>query len=350
MRRLLFLLVAAFSAVVLGLLFAGAWLRSELESPYYSGAAEGTFVNIPAGSSTNEVARLLANAKILHTELPFRVYMRFTGNSRRIQAGEYRFSEPATPRHVAQRLVHGDVYFRSVTIPEGLTARETVELLAEKGLGNRAELEQALLRTDWIRDLDPGAKNLEGYLFPETYRFGHKAGPEDVIHAMVQQFRSRYSRIAAQSPAHARLSVPQIVILASLIEKEVKDPAEGPLVASVLANRLERKIPLACDATIIYAMKLAGTYRGRLGKADLQMASPYNSYLHNGLPPGPIANPGARSIRDALNPAETDYLYYVSRNDGTHQFSTNYTSHINAVNRYQKSLAVRRISQGKSAR
>jgi UPF0755 protein len=146
------------------------------------------------------------------------------------------------------------------------------------------------------------------------------------------------------------LSIPQIVILASLIEKEVKDPEEGPLVASVLINRLEREIPLACDATIIYAMKLARTYRGRLGKADLQMASPYNSYLHKGLPPGPIANPGARSIRDALNPAETDYLYYVSRNDGTHEFSANYASHINAVNRYQKSLAVRRISRGKTAR
>ncbi len=349
MRRLIFFLVAASSAALLCLFLAGAWFRSELESPYYGGTAEGTFVNIPAGSSTNEVVRLLVNAKILHTELPFTLYMRYTGNSRRIRAGEYRFSEPATPRRIAQRLVHGDVYFRSVTIPEGLTARETVELLAGKGLGNFAELERALMRTDWIRDLDPGAKNLEGYLFPETYRFGRGDGPEDVIRTMVEQFRERYARIAAQSPGQARLSVPRIVVLASLIEKEVKDPGEGRLVSSVLINRLERKIPLACDATIIYAMKLAGTYRGRLGKADLQMESPYNSYLHAGLPPGPIANPGARSIRDALNPAQTDYLYYVSRNDGTHQFSTDYRSHLNAVNRYQKSLAFRRTSRGKPA-
>jgi UPF0755 protein len=243
---------------------------------------------------------------------------------------------------VAQRLIHGDVSFRSVTVPEGLTAHETIELLAKSGLGNSEELEQLLLRTDLIHDLDPKAQSLEGFLFPETYRFSRKADCETVIKAMVHQFRIRIGKITAQYPIHQGWTIGQIVILASMIEKEVKRPEEGPLVASVLMNRLERRIPLACDATIIYAMKLAGTYQGRLGKADLAMQSPYNSYINGNLPPGPICSPGEPSLHAALNPAQTDYLYYVSRNDGTHQFSRDLASHQHAVERFQKSGAARR--------
>jgi UPF0755 protein len=258
---------------------------------------------------------------------------------RRIQAGEYLFSEASTPRQVARKLIRGEVYFRSVTVPEGLTARETVQLLAREGLGNLEKMERALLNAEWIRDLSPGAGNLEGYLFPETYRFGRKVESEAILRTMVDQFRKKFAAIAAETPGRNGLSVPETVILASMIEKEVRRTEEGPLVASVLVNRLERNMPLACDATIVYAMKLAGIYQGRLGKDDLKMESPYNSYLHAGLPPGPIANPGAAAIRAALHPAESDYLYYVSRNDGTHQFSTNYGSHVRAVNRFQKPLA-----------
>ena len=340
MRRLVLFIVLF---AIAGLAAVGFWLRSELETPYYGAQDTETYIDVPRGANTSEIADLLVNAGILHRRLPFRLYLRFTGMGRRIQAGEYRFSEVATPGQIIQRLVRGDVYYRSVTVPEGLTAEETIELLAKNGLGNPAELEQALLKTNWIHDLDPKAKNLEGYLFPETYRFGRKADSETIIKSMVDQFRIRIARLLSSSPPDTGWNVSRIVILASMIEKEVKKPEEGPLVASVLINRLRKGIPPACDATIIYAMKLAGIYKGRLRKADLAMESPYNSYLHQGLPPGPICNPGEGSLRAALNPADTDYYYYVSRNDGTHQFSKDLQSHLNAVNRFQKSLSWKKV-------
>jgi UPF0755 protein len=326
--------------VIAGLAALGIRLRLELDTPYYGQSAE-TFVDIPHGANTTEIADLLTGAKVLHKRLPFIIYLRYRGLGRHIQAGEYRFFRAATPKQIAERLVRGDVYFHTITIPEGLTAHETIELLAKNGLGNPVEMEQALQNTHWISDLDPGAKNLEGYLFPETYRFGRRADSETIIKTMVQQFRKRLAKILAQYPPNPGWDIRRIVILASMIEKEVKEPEEGPLVASVLINRLEKGIPLACDATIIYALKSAGTYDGNLHKADLGIASPYNSYLHPNLPPGPISNPGAGSLRAALNPAKTDYFYYVSRNDGTHEFSKDLRSHLRAVYRFQKSIAWR---------
>jgi len=179
-------------------------------------------------------------------------------------------------------------------------------------------------------------------LFPETYRFRRNTDSETILNTMVHEFRAKLEKILPLNPLPVGWSVPQTVILASMIEKEVKSPEEGPLVASVLVNRLAARMPLACDATIIYAMKLAGAYEGRLGKADLAMESPYNTYRHPKLPPGPICNPGSASLRSALRPAKTDFYYYVSRNDGTHQFSKDFASHLSAVNRYQKPLAAKR--------
>lgn len=312
------------------------WLQRELEMPYFNASGE-TYIDIPRGAKPREVTDLLVKNGILHSRIPFIVYLRTANLGRQIQAGEYRFSNPATPEQVARRLIRGDVYFRSVTVPEGLTAGETIELLAKNGLGKPAEFHKALLQTNWIVDIYPKARTLEGFLFPETYRFGRKDDPEKIIRAMVNQFRSKLARILEQTPQSSGLSVSKAIILASMIEKEVKKPEERPLVASVYINRLKMGMPLACDSTIIYALKSAGVYNGNIRKADLAMESPYNSYLHPDLPPGPIANPGAASLRAALNPANTDYLYYVSRNDGTHQFSKNYQSHLGAVARYQKS-------------
>jgi UPF0755 protein len=338
-------MLAVFSVAAV-LLIAGLasviWILSELDTPYYGAQPGEVFLEIPRHAGTNQVASILASSGILRQRLPFILYLRYTNLGRHIQAGEYRFAEPATPKQVVQRLIHGDVSFRSVTVPEGLTAHETVELLVKSGLGKPEELEQLLLKTDLIRDLNPKARNLEGYLFPETYRFSRKVDPETVIRKMVHQFRIRMDKIIAQYPIRDDWTVERIVILASMIEKEVKQADEGPIVASVLVNRLERKMPLACDATIIYAMKLAGTYEGRLGRADMVMQSPYNSYLNGNLPPGPICSPGELSLRAALNPARTDYLYYVSRNDGTHQFSRDLASHQHAVERFQKSPYARR--------
>jgi len=324
------------------LVAAGVWLFSELETPYYRGAGKEVFVDIPRGASAARIADLLADAGVLKRRLPFRVYVRYAGIERSFQAGEYRFSEAASPREIARRLARGDVFYYSVTVPEGLTARETVELLAASGLGNPAGLERALLNTGWIRDLDPSARNLEGYLFPETYRFRRHADPDTIVKAMVDQFRAKIAGALGRDPMPDGWDIPRIVTLASMIEKEVQRREEGPLVASVYVNRLARRMPLGCDATIIYAMKLAGAYRGRLGKADLRMESPYNSYIHPGLPPGPICNPGMDALRAAIKPASSGFYYYVSRNDGTHQFSENYADHVRAVNVFQKPLARRR--------
>jgi UPF0755 protein len=320
-QRLIKIIVAiAILSVTIGLAASAIWFWSELRKPYYGARAPEIYVDIARGMNTNQIAHLLVGSGILRSRLPFVVYLRYTGMGSHIQAGEYRFSGTATPKQVAQRLIRGDVYFRSVTVPEGLTARETVKLLAQNGLGNPDELEEALLRTDWVQDLDPKAGSLEGYLFPETYRFSRKSNSVMIIKTMVDQFRLEWAGILKAYPLRPGWNAAQVVILASMVEKEAKKVEEGPIVASVLANRLGKKIPLSCDATII--------------DAD----SPYNTYIHLNLPPSPICNPGANSIRAALNPAKTDYLYYVARNDGTHQFSKDLSSHIDAVNRYQKSL------------
>jgi UPF0755 protein len=342
LRPLLRKLLIAALFVVAALAAVGIWFFSELRTPYYQNRQPETFVDIPRGAKASEAAVLLARSGIIRTRLPLMLYLRIAKRGRRIQAGEYRFFQASTPKQIADRLIRGDVYFRAITIPEGLTAEETIELVAKNGLGNRAEMEQAFLKTDWIRDIDPTAQNLEGYLFPETYHFKRKADSETIIKIMVNQFRSKLAKTLEAYPLPPGWNVSKIVILASMIEKEVKKPEEGPLVASVYFNRLEKKMSLDCDATIIYALKLAGDYKGRLRKADLGIASPYNTYLHYGLPPGPICNPGVSSIRAALNPARTDYFYYVSRNDGTHQFSKDYGSHVRAVDRYQKSVLSQR--------
>ncbi len=336
------LIIPLISLILVFLLAAGVsgfWFYKELTTPYYGTQTSEVFIIITPGTTTSEMADLLVQKGILHTQLPFTVYLRWTSKERRLQAGEYRFNAAATPTDIAKRLIRGDVYFRSITIPEGLTAQETIELLAENGFGNLGEMRKALLHTDWIQKLDPQAQNLEGYLFPETYHFSRSANSAYIIKTMVEQFQFRFVKITGEYSLPNGWSTAQIVTLASLIEKEASKSEERPLVASVLTNRLKKKIPLACDPTIIYALKLAGRKDNNIRKADLSMQSPYNTYIHSGLPPTPIANPGEDSLRAALNPAQTEYFYYVSRNDGTHHFSKDYRSHLRAVAKYQKSPA-----------
>jgi UPF0755 protein len=328
-------LILAGLAVVTCAAFA-FWVRAELLAPYFAGASEGTFVNIPRGADTRAIADALADAGVLQHSLPFYLYVRWTGSGRHLQAGEYQFNTPATPTQVLDRIIRGDIYFVAVTVPEGLTAHETLEIVAGSGVGSLPEMTSLLARTDWLHDLDPGAASLEGYLFPETYHFTRAARSEEIVKSMVGQFRTRYEKLARRFPPGPGWNAHRIVTLASLIEKESGKETERPLVASVFFNRLERGIPLACDPTIIYALKAAGRYDGNIRKADLSLDSPYNTYVHPGLPPGPIANPGAASLEAAIHPANTDYLYFVSRNDGTHQFSSDYRAHSMAVLRYQK--------------
>jgi UPF0755 protein len=311
------------------------WLRFELTSAYYDGGTE-VFVEIPRGASPGTIAESLRSARVVRHAWPLILYLRWTGLSRKLRAGEYRFSAPARPGEIVLRLVQGDVYYRTITIPEGLTAGETVSLISLRGLAPERELAALLYKVDWISDLDPHATSLEGYLFPETYRFPRRVAAEEILKKMVAQFRSRIAPILAQRGLPPDRTLPQMITLASMIEKEARTDEERLLVSSVLHNRLRIGMPLACDPTIIYALKLMGKYDGNLHKADLSLRSPYNTYLNAGLPPGPIANPGVASLKAAFAPATSEYLYYVSRNDGTHVFSRDYRSHQAAVERFQK--------------
>jgi UPF0755 protein len=311
------------------------WIRIELATPYLGPAAE-VFVDIPRGAGAGGIADALTGAGVLRHKLPFMIYVRWTGSGGYLRAGEYRFAEPARTAQIVRRLVQGDVYSRSLTIPEGLTARETAALMARNGFGMESELSALLVRTDWISDLDPKAASLEGYLFPETYRFSRHATPEEMLKTMIAQFRQRTSATLSEGHLPPGWNLPAIVTLASMIEKEARIEPERALVSSVLANRIRLKMPLDCDATIIYALKQAGVYDGNLRRQDMRLSSPYNTYLHTGLPPGPIANPSLASLQAALEPAQTDYLYYVSRNDGTHVFSKDLRAHLLAVDRFQR--------------
>ncbi len=333
MRRWLFRFLL--SLLVVGGIGAW-WLRNELDTPYLEGENPKVFVELPRGANSERIARLLEEAGVLHDRIPFMIYLRWTGMGRRLKAGEYLFDSPATPPQVAAKLERGDVFYYAITIPEGLTAQETVAQIAESGLSTLTELEQALSRTEWIQDLDSDARSLEGYLFPETYRVSRHAAADQILKMMVDRFREVFRGLQQKHPVPYGWSIHKVIILASIIEKEVKSDAERDLVASVLSNRLRIGMPLACDPTIIYALKLAGKYDGNIRKPDLQTSSPYNTYINPGLPPGPISNPGEDSLRAALAPADTDYLYFVARNDGTHEFSTDLKTHERAVYRFQK--------------
>ena len=224
-----------------------------------------------------------------------------------IRAGEYRFDHPAPLAEVYARLIRGDVYTRTVIIPEGESIFEIAVRLEQAGLGDRQRFVEAATReAGLVTDLDPGAKSLEGYLFPDTYRFARKASPAQILGTMVRRFRAMAAQIGLKGNVH------RVVTLASLVERESWQGAERPLVASVFENRLAKKMPLMTDPAVIYGLELEGRWRGAIYKSDLKLDTPYNTYLHPGLPPGPVANPGLRSLRAAMAPATTNYLYFVA--------------------------------------
>ncbi len=327
--------------VAIALLLAAAvggyayYTYQKAHQPFKGYAEEEIFFTIKSGDSSTSVARALTAAGILIEERLFlqALWLRKAGG--RLQAGEYRFSEPISTFEVIDRLVRGDVYYLSVTIPEGLTVSETASLLADKGLGELEAFQAAFVRTDLIASLDPEATNLEGYLFPETYRLPRRPVPQDVARAMVSRFEQVFDESHQEKAEELELSIREVVTLASIVEKETGQAEERPLIASVFWNRLRRGIALQSDPTIIYEMKLRGVYEGNLRRSDLELESPYNTYRIRGLPPGPIASPGRGSIDAVLDPPETRFLYFVSKNDGSHHFSTTLREHSAAVRKYQ---------------
>jgi UPF0755 protein len=252
-----------------------------------------------------------------------------------LKAGEYSLDGPMSLDQIVDVIARGEVVRNEVTFPEGLNAVEAADIVGARALSADAFL-QATKSTTLVKDLDPDASDLEGYLFPDTYDIPRTAEPETVLVArMVQRFRDvmapELPRIAAK-----KLTVRQVVTLASLVERETARPEERPRIAAVFLNRLRKGMLLQTDPTVIYALRLAGKWDGNIRRADLQIDSPYNTYRYPGIPPGPIANPGRGALLGVIDPLDVKDLYFVSRNDGTHQFSETLAQHNRAVDRYQR--------------
>jgi UPF0755 protein len=293
-------------------------------------------VEVEKGMGANVVARLLKEKGVIGGRIPFIISYRLFFQPRKIKAGEYVLTSPLRTKEILDILTRGRVYLHSVTIPEGLTAREIAPLIAPLLVDGEEAFVKAVRDPGPILSLDPEAENLEGYLFPETYSFPKNLSSSDAVQAMTEQFRTVFDGAWANRGDSLRMSIRQIVILASLIEKETSVPEERRFVSAVFHNRLRIGMKLDCDPTIIYALKQNGLFNGNLTKKNMALDSPYNTYLYAGLPPGPICNPGKEALEAAIHPAQENYLYFVSRNDGLHHFSRTFAEHQNAVRRFQK--------------
>ncbi len=320
--------------LLLLLLLAGGgaayWFYTDLHRPVHHNKS-GQYIEIPRGSSPSTVLRRLASEGILRHESLLEFYLKFTGKGSRFKAGEYKFPSPITPLAVFQKLEQGEQRLSRFTVIEGWTRWDIANAMAkvpELGLADSDAALALMEDVSQIHNIDPQATNLEGYLYPDTYEFPLGTTAKTLIEMMVKRFFATWTNDAAAKAQARNITPRQIVTVASLIETEAKLPSERPLIASVIYNRLQKSIPLGIDSSIIYASKLAGKWKndGKVYKSDVDRKSPYNTRLHPGLPPGPIASPSASSLQAALNPAQTDYLFYVrepSRNDGAHNFYTN---------------------------
>jgi UPF0755 protein len=310
-----------------------AWTR--LQTPYKGYTATEQFVEIPTGAGAADIRQRLLASGVVRDGLTLRLAMRWTGASRALKAGEYRFDRPMTAVEVVEKIARGDVYGQRITFPEGLTIREMAGIYESHGLGRARDFIAASRNTALIQDLDPAASDLEGYLFPDTYTVGRTVMAGDLIAKMVAGFRAAFPANSPQPGDQPALSPRQIVTLASLIEKETAKAEERPLVAAVYRNRLKIGMGMQADPTVVYALQKAGKYDGNIRKEDLSINSPYNTYRYPGLPPGPIASPGRASLDAAVHPADAPFLYFVSRNDGSHVFATTLAEHNRNVQEFQ---------------
>lgn len=335
----------------------GLWLRSELRRPYRGYSQAQIFVDIPRGTPRWKIAGLLQQNGVIHTRVAF-IALSLRHRRRVLQAGEYLFNQPMTPRQVFEQIAGGHIFVHVVVVPEGWTMFDIANELARQGLTTKEEFLRIARDPSPVRDIAPHAPSLEGFLFPSTYQFSRNATPEEIAATMVRQFRDEWSKLQATAPppvtpdpiptGHSArqaagsvvppLSPEQLVTLASLVERETPQPSERPMVASVFYNRLKLGVPLQCDPTVQYALDLAGKPTLKVTPADLHVPSPYNTYLHRGLPPGPIANPGDASLRAVVNPAHTHYLYFVADDSGGHFFARTLEEHNRNVVRYRRLL------------
>ena len=329
-RRLLLLVVL----VALAAGGAAYYLYQQSLQPYKGYDAAEVFVDIPKGANPRTIGERLVDAGVVRDHMTFRAAVMASGHAGGLKAGEYRFDHPMTADEVVTKIAKGDVYKRLITFREGLTIAEMAQVWEEKKFGSAKDFMKAATNFSLIHDLDPAARDLEGYLFPETYALPRDTPASEVVAQMVSNFKKAFAPLQKDAE-QVGLPVRQAVSLAALVEKETAAPDERPMVAAVYLNRLHQHMPMQADPTVVYAMEKAGKYHGNISKADLSMDSPYNTYKYPGLPPGPIAAPGRASLEAVAHPAQVDYLYFVSKNDGTHVFATTLAEHNKNVNTWQ---------------
>jgi len=334
MRRLPLALGLLLMMAAIGLLLLGRIVWGGMHEPY-KGYETEQFVEIPEGVHSREIGRQLIERGVVRDAFVFRTALWWSARSRDLKAGEYRFAQPLSAIDVIDRIARGDVYVRKITFPEGLTIREMAAIYESRGFGSAAEFARAAKEPRLIADLDPQASDLEGYLFPETYALPRGLPVGKLIPMMVDGFRAAYTDKLRRAAETQGLTTRQVVTLAALVEKETGHEGERPLVAAVYRNRMKRGMPMQADPTLIYALQKAGRYDGNIRKADMAFDSPYNTYRNAGLPPGPIASPSKASLTAAIHPADVKYLYFVSRNDGTHVFASTLAEHNMNVRKYQ---------------
>jgi UPF0755 protein len=332
MRRLGLLALLVIAAVGA----AAGWLDVQINKPYRGRRPEKLFVDIPHGTSRWRVAGILKQNDLVRNRFAFTLFS-YWHFRKPLQAGEYLIDHQVNSSEVFWKISKGEIFVHIVTVPEGWTMFDIADGLDRQGICRRDDFLAAARDTSSISDIDPHAESLEGFLFPSTYQFTRHTTCAQIAETMVRHFRAVWETLdpAATQRFPQGLTAKQVVTLASLVERETPNPAERPLVAGVFYNRLQRAYALQCDPTVQYALKLAGRPEKNVQAQDLKVDSPYNTYEHRGLPPGPIANPGEASLRAALQPAQTDFLYFVANDEGGHFFSKTLAEHNHNVARYR---------------
>ncbi len=330
--KLLLILVVAAAA-------GAGYLWYCIERPYWGFPAEGVFVDLPHGVSSRAVAHLLQQNGVIRNAWAFEFYAR-RHPKRHLQAGEYFFNQPISGHDVFWQIADGHIYEQPFTVREGETIFDIGHELEAGKFMSANEFLTSARNPELIRDMSPNAKSLEGFLYPATYNLPRHPAANELTAEMVKKFKEEWNRIASAQPiAPAAAIAAHIVTLASLVERETPKPDERPLVAGVFENRLSKNMRLQCDPTVIYALEQIGQYKGTLTGNDLRFDSPYNTYEHGGLPPGPIGNPGEIALRAAMTPAKTPYLYFVANTQGGHFFAATLEEHNRNVTKYRRMLA-----------
>jgi UPF0755 protein len=337
-KKIIFFLIAIL--IIASLYFVGKeYIEIQIFKPYGI-KGESVLVEIKPGMKVRDLASFLQKKKIVRGRILFLLGYNMFFKGKTIKAGEYKFELPISLFDVLKKITKGEIYLHEITIPEGSTIDDIGKILEREGILKADDFVRASKNVELVSHFTDKANDLEGFLFPDTYFVPKGIPPEKILKIMVNRFKEKVGGYLDK--VKEGLDFYSVLILASLIEKETGVDSEKPLVSSVFYNRLKRGMPLQCDPTVIYALKKEGKYQNILRKEELSFPSPYNTYLHKGLPPGPICNPGIASIESAINPARTDYLYFVSNGDGTHTFSSDLNSHNRAVRNY-----IRKIRESK---